>query len=271
MDSWCGDESRSGNCLRVRWNSNRAIFTHPENGATMLALERRAIAKRDGEEDVRVWSQPFGGAVRILDPAPLRGMIGELQFDSQRSQREQDFRIQIPPAKWEQVKEYCLLHLGTLDDPEIESSPDRELVEEFADTIDVSLNADQYTVQPLGFVVENNPLKSDNIHARGQPTVRVYRIFDVLITDAALCEAMLAASQKYTDQELCARAMSDAENGGLGRVNSILTLPLQKVIDSWLSLAPAMRYRKIKVDNHELDESVMTVLWEVEVPQNERI
>ncbi|HJS17995.1 MAG TPA: hypothetical protein VJ785_04560 [Anaerolineales bacterium] len=250
---------------------NRVLFPHPQDGAWMLALERRATARRYGEDDVRVWSQPFGGAVRIFDPAPLQGMVGELQFDSARSQREQDFRIQIRPSQWEQVKEYCLSHLGTQEDLQIESSPDRELTEEFAETIDVSLKSDQYKVQPLGFVVENNPVRSDNIHARGQPTVRVYRIFDVRITDAALCGTMLAVHQQYTDQELGACALRDAENGGRGRVNSILTLPLERVIDTWLELPPEMRYRKIKVEGHELDESMLAVLWDIEVPQYERI
>jgi hypothetical protein len=60
------------------------------------------------------------------------------------------------------------------------------------------------------------------------------------------------------------------ENGGRGRKNSILTLPLQKVVDSWLALSPRMRYTKIRVDRHELDESLLAVLGDVNVPQYKR-
>ena len=88
---------------------NRVIFPHPESGATMLALERKATVLKGGSVNVR--AQPFGGGVRILDPDPLKQILGEIEFDSERSKQEQDFRILIPPFKWEAVKRYCLHHL----------------------------------------------------------------------------------------------------------------------------------------------------------------
>ena len=75
----------------------------------MLALERKATVLEDG--GVSVLAQPFGGGIRILDPTSLQKIAGEIQFDSERSKRDQDFRILIPPSKWEAVKRYCLHHL----------------------------------------------------------------------------------------------------------------------------------------------------------------
>ena len=84
-----------------------------------------------------------------------RQSSGEVRFDSERSEREADFRILISPSKWELVKQYSLRHLADQDDMELESLPHRELVEEFAETLGVSLEPDQYTFRPTGFVIEN--------------------------------------------------------------------------------------------------------------------
>ena len=62
-------------------------------------------------------------------------------------------------------------HLKDEEDIELETEPDRELTEEFFETIKVKLNPGQYTVQPQGFVIENNPVRSENAEARGQLTV----------------------------------------------------------------------------------------------------
>lgn len=248
---------------------DQVLFPHPENGTTELALERKATILRGGSFNVR--AQPFGGGVRILDPNPLKQILGEIQFDSERSKQEQDFRILIPPAKWEAVKQYCLEHLGNLEDPEIESPPDRELIEEFEETIQVDLKPNQYSVEPLGFVVEDHPVWTENWYARGYPTVRVYRIYKVQLIDAALCEFVLAASQTASDQDLGKLALEDLQMGGRGRANSILTLPLDAVVDAYRTLPPEARYKQIVVNSYKLDESVLAVLGEVEVPQYQRL
>jgi hypothetical protein len=56
----------------------------------MLALERKVTVLDDGSVSVR--SQPFGGGVRILNEAHLQAIIGEVQFDRERSEHEADFR-----------------------------------------------------------------------------------------------------------------------------------------------------------------------------------
>jgi hypothetical protein len=160
---------------------NQVVFPHPENGTLMLALERKAIVLKDGI--VNVLAQPFGGGVKILNTKALQEIVREFQFDSDRSKQEQDFRILIEPSKWEAVKQYCLLHLRDPNDPELESAPDRELVEEFEETMGMGLKSSQYTVQPMGFVIEDHPVWTENWYARGFPTVRVYRTYKVEIVD----------------------------------------------------------------------------------------
>ena len=247
---------------------NQVIFPHPENGMTMLALERKGTVLEDGS--INVQAQPFGGGVRILNSNSLKNMLGEIQFDSKRSKQEQDFRILIQPSQWEAVKQYCLLHLANPDDPQLETSPDRELVEEFEETIHVELDPKQYTVRPMGIVVEDHPVWTDNWYARGCLTVRIYSAFEVQITDIGLCKTMLAINRQYSDQEFGMRALEDSGRGGNGRVNTILTLPLNVVRESYLALLPEKRYAKTMIDDHKLDESVLVVLGDVDVPQYQR-
>jgi len=248
---------------------NRVVFQHPEDGTRMLALERKASVMKDGS--VSVQAQPYGGGVHILNPTPLKKIIGEIQYDSERSKHEQDFRILIPPSKWEMIKEYCMRHLEEEDDIELETEPDRELTEEFFETINVRLNMGQYTVRPLGFVIENRPVRTKNDHATGQLTVHLYRVFEIDIVDPVLCKIMLAVSQLYSDSDLGGRAQQDLDYYGKGRSNTILALPLNQVVEAYLSLPPEERYRKLVVDDHELDESVLVLLENVDVPQYQRL
>jgi len=247
----------------------QVVFPHPKSGITMLALERKATVLDDGR--ISVLAQPFGGGVRILDSTSLQEIIGEIQFDSERSKQEQDFRILIPPSKWEAVKQYCLCHLGNPDDTELESTPDRELAEEFEETFHFRLKPNQYTIQPIGIVIEDNPVQTKNWHARGWQTVRVYRTFKVELLNGIICKALLAASQGCSDQELGNIALEDAHRGGRGRANSVLALPLKLVTEAYLVLSSEKRYGRLMVENHYLDESVLVVLGNVDVPQYQRI
>jgi hypothetical protein len=266
------DKIDAHNQLRVSIATyNQVLFPHPDDGTEMLALERRATVLNDGSVEVK--SQPFGGGIRILNPTPLQKIIGKIQFDSERSRQEQDFRILIPSSKWDQIKEYALHHLELEDedDTELEYDPNRELTEEFMETINVKINQRQYSVQPLGFVIENNPVRSKNDHARGQLTVHLYRIFKVEVTDPILCKVMWSIGQLYSDEQLGSRALEDSEYGGQGRANTMLTLPLNKVKESYLALTPDDRYRDLVIDNHRLDESVLAIFQEIDVPQYQRI
>jgi hypothetical protein len=253
--------------LRVSVATLDRVLLH-HNGRQLLALERQAIALKNGRTRIRV--QPFGGGIQILDASSLEDMLGEIQFDSERSERIRDFRILIPPSRWESVKQYCLRHLSNLHDTEIEATPDRELVEEFKGTLDMDLNPDQYTFTPIGFVIEDHPVPTNNVNARGLPTVRIYRIFEVCIVDDLLSRSIWTASEAYTDQELGRLALQNYKNGGKRWKNTVLALPLDSVKQSYLALPSEKRYGKIIVDHHRLDESVLAILEGVEVPQYKR-
>jgi len=256
--------------LRVSVSTyNQVLFPHPESGATMLSLERKATVLEDGS--VSVLAQPFGGGVRILAATSLQKIVGKIQFDSERSQQEQDFRILIPPSKWETVKQYCLLHLENPDTSELEVTPDRELVEEFEETLHARLKPNQYTVQPMEIVIEDIPVRTKNWYARGWLTVRVYRTFSVQLLDSEVCASMLAASQSCSDRNLGKIALEDAHQGGRGRANSVLALPLKLVTEAYLALPFERRYSRIMVENHSIDKSVLAILGDVEVPQYQRI
>ena len=244
---------------------NQVVFSHPENGGTMLALERKATMLKDGNVNVR--AQPFGGGVKILNPNSLKEILGEIRFDSERSEQEQDFRILIHPSEWEAVKQHCLFHLENPNDPDLEAAPDRELVEEFAVTMHVDLKPNQYTVQPLGFVVEDAPVWTVNWYARGFPTVRVYRTYKVEIVDGKLCQHLLDASQQVSDDALGKRALGN----GTGRANTALALPLDRVRKAFLVIPPEKRFNNIEVDHHKLDDSVLVVLEDIEVSQYLRL
>lgn len=244
---------------------NQVVFPHPENGITILALERKATALPDGSVNIR--AQPFGGGVKILNPKSLKEIVGEIQFDSERSEQERDLRILIDPSKWEDVKRYCLFCLENPNDSEIESAPDRELVEEFDETMGVQLNPGQYAVEPMGFVVENTPVWTENWYARRSLTARVYRTYRVKLLDAELCKSLLDTSLEVSDQTLGMQAMKNKT----GRANSVLALPLNSVTEAWLALPPELRCQKIKADGYELDESTLVILDDVDVPQYQRI
>ncbi len=250
----------------------RIIFKHPLNGDMMLALERKAtLRETEHERIVEVKSQPFGGAIRILDLRALRDLIGNIHFDSERSHSEQDFRIFIRPSDWETVREFCIQHLSRVDDPILETDPGRELAEEFADALKISLKPDQYICKPIATVVEDNPAPTENIHAKGILTVRVYRIFEAYISDSSLARTIMMISESLSHQDLCALAWEDVQNGGKGRANAILALPLKDISDVYLAMSPEERNAPVLFEENRLDETVPAVLEGITVPKYQRL
>jgi hypothetical protein len=245
---------------------DRVIFPHPCDGTPVLALERKATLLEDSGE-VYVRAQPYGGVVRLLDADALRDLIGVFRFDNERSRSEQDFRILIRLSDWAAVRRFCLQHLQNTDDPVLETDPSRELIEEFAEGLQIDVRADQYTCRPVGFAVEDQPTPTDNIYSRGLATVRVYRIFEVRIVDAALGQALLSASERYHDAAL----QTLARNSARGRANTVLTLPLHLIRDFYLGVKPGERYATGHVADHLLDVSVLALFDDVAVPQLQRL
>lgn len=233
-----------------------------------LALERQAtLLERNGELHVLIKCQPFGGAVRIHNLLPLRRLIGDFHFDSERSRNEQDFRIFIRPAYWEAVKEFCRLHFENEDHSTLESSPERELTEEFSEALGVDLAPEQFASRPLGTVIEDNPSPTENSDAWGYQTVRVYRIFEAHLLDPNLCQKMVETSERYSDQDLRRRAREDVQKGGQGWASAVLALPLEQVMEFYLSLSPKSRDAPVAFMNHLLDETVCTILDGVSAPK----
>jgi len=250
----------------------RVLFEHHHDGEVMLALERKAtIIDAKGGHLFKVTTQPFGGAIRILDLEKLRELTGDFHFDSEQSRSEQDFRIFIQPAAWQAVREVCLGHLSQADDPVLEGDPLRELDEEFADALGISLKPDQYIYKPVGTIVEDNPLPTENIHARGYRTNRIYRIFEARLLDPSLMTALTINSESYADQDLQELAFKNSQGGGPGRANAILTLPLKHISSAYLAMPPEARNSPISIQNHRLDETVAAVLDDVTVPKYRRL
>jgi hypothetical protein len=235
----------------------RVIFKHPGNTEWMLALECQATLH---EKKVEVKTKPFGGAIRILDVEAIHDLIGDFHFDSVRSRTEQDFRLFIRPSSWPVLREFCIECLNRDNDPILETDPKRELVEEFTDTLKISLQPDQYTIKPVATFVENEATPTENIHAQGSHTVRVYRIFEATITNSALAHAMLINSERSSYKHMCEFALEDARTGGKGRANAVFAFPLKAITDTYL--APSLKERSSPTffEGTRFDETVPVVL-----------
>jgi hypothetical protein len=250
----------------------RVVFKHPTNSEWMLALERKATLHdaKTGRR-VEIKSRPFGGAIRIQNLNLLHDLIGDFHFDSERSHSEQDFRIFISPSDWELVQEFCIQHFSCVDDPILETDPGRELAEEFADVVEINLKPEQYLQRPIATIVEDDPAPTENIHARGMLTARIYRIFEARIVDFSLTQILMANSESLSHQGLCQLALEDAHNGGKGRANAILALPLKRITNHYLSISPEKRNLPVIFENNRLDETVSLVLEGISVPKYQRI
>ena len=246
----------------------RVVFEHPTTGELVLALERKATRHETQTGPIgEVKSQPFGGAIRILDLPALQDILSNFHFDSEQSRSEQDFRIFIRPSDWEIVQTFCLEHLQQPKNSVLESDPARELAEEIADSLRIELKQQQYTIQAVGTVVEDNPSPTEYIHAAGYPTARIYRIFEARILDSSLAPAMIENSENISDRHLQDLARQDSLHGGYGKANAVLTLPYRELQASYLAVYPEARNRPIWFQGHELDETVAAVLEDIPVPK----
>jgi hypothetical protein len=246
----------------------RVVFENPGSDKLMLALERKATLH---ETKVDVKSQPFGGAIRILDLNGIHDLIDDFHFDSERSRAEQDFRLFIRPSSWSTLREFCIQCLSHPNDPVLETDPTRELTEEFADTLKVDLQPGQYVLKPTGMIIEDKPAPTENFHARTSPTVRVYRIFEAKIRDTLLISAMMENSEDLSNQTLQEFTLADKQNGGNGWANAILTLPLKRLTNHYLSKSPHELDAPIWFEANQLDETVSAILEEISVPKYRRL
>jgi hypothetical protein len=250
----------------------RVVFEHPFTGYWMLALERKAtLRKAEHEHIVEVKSQPFGGAIRILDVDVIHNLIGDFHFDSEHSRDKLDFRLFIRPSKWSALREFCIKHFEAADNSVLETQPMRELTEEFSDTLKINLKPEQYSYKPVATVVKDAASPTENIHATGIPTVRVYRIFEAHIVESSLQQSMLTNSEGIFHNDLCELALDDFQNGGKGRANAILALPLEQITKAYGALSPTERNAPILFGRHYLGETVSVILDEVDVSKYQRL
>ncbi len=251
---------------------SRVLVQAGQRAPVHLVLERAATMRREkGQDPPVVLTKPFGGAVRILDPASLRRQIGEFEIDSPHSQAEGDFRILIPSPNWEMVKRFCLQRLTQPNDPIIETSPQRELVEELRDSLHIELQPGQFTCRPAGIVVENTPVPTGNLYSAGTPTVRIYRIYEVDIPEDSLRSALLKNSQAFSDPDLRALALADAARGGKGRANAVLALRIETITQALQAVPAPQRAGLLSLAGHLFDPSVIAILENVDAPQYERL
>lgn len=260
-------------CLRVSAAVlMRVLFKHPEDSSLMLALERKATLQKDTTgQVVVVKTQPFGGAIRILDPERMQDLTGNFHFDSERSSLENDFRIFIRPADWPAVRAFCIEHIKQVDDPILESDASRELAEEFADALKIDLKPGQYKQKPIATLVEDHPAPTDNIHAQDADTVRIFRIIEVNILDPSLANSLVDNSNTVSDQDLCRQTMADARSGGQGRANAILALKLSSLDEAYRALSPTDRGAPFLFENNRLEETVPALLDGLIVPKYKRV
>jgi len=246
----------------------RIVFPHPDQGVPMLALEHKAtLISGAAQKQVLTKAQPFGGAIRILNIPHFFSGAGPFNFDSKRSQDEQDFRIYIRPAAWDAVREYCLQHLEEDDNQNLETDPSRELEEEFEDTLGVQLRPEQYSVQPMRTVTENQPTPTSNVHAAASPTVRIYRVFNIQIHEPGLHRMMIVNSEAHTSRALQRLAIENAQRTGRGRANAILALPEDQIRAAFLATPPETRGLPLPFADTLLEGNVAVVLGDVFVPK----
>jgi len=239
----------------------RVLFVDPNTGQTMLALERTAtLRNNNGQPEIAVKAKPFGGAVQIIDPLALRNLIGNFHYDSERSRREKDFRIQIAPSSWEKTKAICREHFDGKKPAILDASPERELAEEFDDTLKVKITGDQYQLKHQGIRIEDTPRETDNVRAEGHLTARVYYIFEAWMDDPEIIALMLANAIQYSDEDLRKIAHAEALQGGKGRANALLTVGL----DDLKIMCKASRLdndrESIHLAGHQLSGNVIAIL-----------
>ena len=250
----------------------RVLYEDPNDGALLLALERKAtLQKQSDGSSVEITVQPFGGALRILDHSLLEQAIGDFHFDSQRSRAEQDFRIFIRPAGWQALQDFCVQQFAEPSSAALETGPERELTEEFISTMRLNLAPEQWTCEPVGTVIESAPAPTVNAYSQGSLTARIFRVFEARITDATLASQMTIASRRHSNPDLEKLAREDVLRGGRGWANTVLTLPWHPLLSLYGTLPPETLNRTLAYQGHWLHETVAALLEGVNVPKYRRL
>jgi hypothetical protein len=247
-------------------------FTDPENNKTLLALERAATVHTKNEKpEVTVKAKPFGGGARLLDPERLSKLIGGFNFDSERSLKEEDFRILTNPVSWEKIKKICIAHLEETDNGILDTGPERELEEEFEDCLSIKIRPEDYSLKDKGMVIEDSPVNTKNINAPGSPTVRVYYLYEALIKNRQIIDLAMNNSKRYSDDDLAGMAHQDLKKGGKGRANAVLVVDPDKLRRFYHSVPTGKQGELIKFEEHLLDGNVPALFEDISSHKYQRI
>ena len=239
----------------------RLLFNNPGDGKIMLVLERTAnLQPIEGNLEVLVRAKPFGGAVMLLNPQALQDMIGHFNYDSEKSRQERDFRIMIQPSSWKKIKKICRDHFHGTEKGILDDSPVRELEEELQDSLAVKIKADNFKLRLTNMIIENVPQKTKNMRARDFSTFRIYYIYEALLQDPKLITMVLENSKGYSDKDLHELAYQDKRQGGRGRANAVLALPLDEVFEKYRSVSNDNRRRSMYFKEHLLDGNVWAII-----------
>ena len=248
----------------------KVLFENPENRQTMLAFERTATLREiSGKTEIIVKTKPFGGAIRVINPQALKERIGDFHYDSERSRQEKDFRILVHPDSWEKIKEICM-DVKETEEGFLDISPDRELLEEFEDCLKIKISPKQCNLKYKGIAVDNFASETNNVHAHGLSTFRIYYLFEAGINSSELIKLMLDSSKQYSDNDLKKIALEEARNGGKGRANASFTINKDDLIAFYHSIPDNMLSGLIPFMEHQLEGNVAAVLEEIEHPKYKR-
>jgi hypothetical protein len=227
----------------------------------MLALEHVATLQEiEGKQDIKVRAKALGGGVRLTDPQGLAELIGGFHYDSEKSKSEKDFRILINPASWQKVKQICRAQLDKPRKGIIETSPVRELSEEFDDTLHIKVTPDQYLLKSKGITVQEHPVATHNLRAVGFPTVRIYFLYEAHMNDPGIIALMLDSGRRHTAERLRELASQDARQGGKGRANAILTIDLAGLKQFYGSVSKSRAGTIRQYRKHQLDSNVQALI-----------
>ena len=248
----------------------KVLFENPDNGQTMMAFERTATLREiSGKSEVIVKTKPFGGGIRIINPQALKERIGNFHYDSERSRQERDFRILVHPDSWKKIKEICM-DVKKMKEGFLDTSPDQELIEEFKDCLKIKITPEQYNLKYRGIVIEDFPSETNNVHAQGIPTVRIYYLVEASINSSDIIRLMLDSNRYYSDKDLQKIALEEAKDGGRGRANAVFTINIDDLREFYHSISINKLSGLIPFREHQLDGNVVAVLDEIEHPKYKR-
>ena len=169
------------------------------------------------------------------------------------------------------LRDFCVREFKKGEGSDLEIDPVRELVEEFDDALGIELLPKQYVVKAAGTILENEPVRTNNLHALGIPTVRIYRLFEARIVDPTLWRMIQVNGTAHSSAVLRSLALADARKGGRGRANAVFIASMQHLRDAYMALPPDERSKPVPFEGALLNGNVSAVLEDIYVPEYQTV